>query len=210
MLIGKAMGSGGTDVSDTTATASDVVSPKKFHLADGTLATGSIQTKTSANMTASGLTVTAPAGYYASAASKTASDENLVAGNIKKNVVIFGVTGSYEGSGGGGLPVVSGMLNGSGDATLIITAPNGVDFSQYNRVVVYLVEGGSTNGDVLSTSYMGGRLIASLPVMFDGTSASFQSSLPLTTNFLSDRIVVQAPSSNFRFSQLYCYVAWKE
>ena len=30
------------------------------------------------------------------------SDENLVAGNIKKDVVILGTTGSYEGSGGSG------------------------------------------------------------------------------------------------------------
>ena len=29
-------------------------------------------------------------------------DANIVAGNIKKNVSILGVTGSYEGSGGGG------------------------------------------------------------------------------------------------------------
>lgn len=37
---------------------------------DGTKYTGDIQTKTSASLTASGATVTAPAGYYAEAASK--------------------------------------------------------------------------------------------------------------------------------------------
>ena len=40
------------------------------------------------------LTVTAPAGYYASAATKTCSDANLVSGNIKSGVTIFGVSGA--------------------------------------------------------------------------------------------------------------------
>ena len=63
--------------------------------------TASVNTRSSSDLTASTLTVTAPAGYYANAATKTLSDENLSAGNIKKDVVIFGVTGSYEGGGGG-------------------------------------------------------------------------------------------------------------
>ena len=52
--------------------------------------------RTSSSLTASGLTVTAPAGYYHSDATKTVTDSNLVASNIKKNVTIFGVTGDYE------------------------------------------------------------------------------------------------------------------
>ena len=39
--------------------------------ADGTKVTGSIQSKSSSDLTASGATVTAPAGYYSSAASKS-------------------------------------------------------------------------------------------------------------------------------------------
>jgi len=53
----------------------------------------------SSDLTASDLTVTAPSGYYHSSASKTLTDANLTAGNIKKDVTIFGVTGSYEASG---------------------------------------------------------------------------------------------------------------
>lgn len=55
--------------------------------------------RTSSDLSASTLTVTAPAGYYASAASTTLTDANLLATNIKKNTTIFGVTGSYEGAG---------------------------------------------------------------------------------------------------------------
>lgn len=52
----------------------------------------------SSDLTASNLTVTAPSGYYNSSASKTLTDANLVAGNIKSGVSIFGVTGSYAGA----------------------------------------------------------------------------------------------------------------
>ena len=61
----------GTDVSDTTATAGDVLSGKYFYTSAGTKTQGSIASKSSSNLTVSGATVTAPAGYYSSAASKS-------------------------------------------------------------------------------------------------------------------------------------------
>ena len=83
-----------TDITDTTATAGDVLSSKYFYTSGGTKTQGSIATKTSSDLTASVLTVTAPAGYYASAATKICSDANLVSGNIKSGVTIFGVSGA--------------------------------------------------------------------------------------------------------------------
>lgn len=59
------------DVSGVTATASDVLSGKKVVNSSGTVVTGSIPTKTSNDLTASGATVTVPAGYYASQTSKS-------------------------------------------------------------------------------------------------------------------------------------------
>ena len=53
------------------ATAADALQGKEFLDADGKKVTGTIETKTSSNLTASGATVSVPAGYYASAASKS-------------------------------------------------------------------------------------------------------------------------------------------
>lgn len=83
-----------TDVSDATAVAADVLSPKTIYKADGTKVAGSIATKTSSDLTASVLTVTVPVGYYATAASKTLTDASLVSGNIKSGATIFGVSGA--------------------------------------------------------------------------------------------------------------------
>ena len=82
------------DISDTTAAAGDVLSGKYFYKSTGEKTQGSIASKSSSDLQASVLTVTAPAGYYASAASKTLTDAALVSGNIKSGATIFGVSGS--------------------------------------------------------------------------------------------------------------------
>lgn len=53
------------------ATAADALSGKEFIDADGNKVTGTIATKTASNLSASGATVTVPAGYYASQATKS-------------------------------------------------------------------------------------------------------------------------------------------
>lgn len=64
---------GGSTLIDLTGddiTAASVLSGKKFHLPSGAPGTGSIPTKTASDLSASGKTVTVPAGYYATQATK--------------------------------------------------------------------------------------------------------------------------------------------
>ena len=112
--MGRAAASGGTDVSDTTATAADVLAGKAFHLADGTKTQGSIASKSAQTYTPTTADQTIAAGSYLAGAQTVKGDANLVAGNIKKDVTIFGVTGSHEGGGNQPTlfaPVVSGSVN---------------------------------------------------------------------------------------------------
>ena len=71
-IIGRAITfGGGTDTSEDTVVAGVLLNGYTAHDANGDPVTGNIPTKTSSDMEASGATVTAPAGYYASAQSKS-------------------------------------------------------------------------------------------------------------------------------------------
>ena len=73
-------------------------------------ATKQLTTQAAKTVTPSTSNQTAVAsGVYTTGAVSVAGDANLVAGNIKKGVSIFGVSGSYEG-GGGGANVATGTF----------------------------------------------------------------------------------------------------
>lgn len=65
------------DVTQKTVTENTMLNGVTSLKNDGTDITGNIQSKTSSDLTASGATVTAPAGYYGSAATKTVSSMTL-------------------------------------------------------------------------------------------------------------------------------------
>lgn len=81
-------------------TAGDVLAGKRFYNDQRQAVTGTIATKGASDVTADGPTVAVPPGYYPQAVNKTVSDPDLVPGNIKAGVDIFGVTGTFA----GGLP----------------------------------------------------------------------------------------------------------
>lgn len=86
----------------TDATADNVFEGKYFI----TRTAGSGESRIEGSITTqtlSPLNDTVAAGYYTATTLSTV-DSDLAGGNIKEDVVIFGKTGTYVGSGGGGLP----------------------------------------------------------------------------------------------------------
>ena len=73
------------DTTQKTVDAGKLLSGETALKNDGTGVTGNIATKTSSNLTASGATVTAPAGYYASDASKSVSTATQATPSISVN-----------------------------------------------------------------------------------------------------------------------------
>lgn len=89
MAIAKVILNGETqmDVTGKTVTAGSMLSGTTALKNDGTDITGNIESKSSADLTASGATVTAPAGYYASAASKSVASGSAGTPTASKGTV---------------------------------------------------------------------------------------------------------------------------
>ena len=85
-----------------SATAADVVSGKTFTSADGLKIAGAVPSKDAASYTPGTEDQIIASGTYLTGAQTVKGDANLIAGNIKKGVSIFGVAGSFDGPGGGG------------------------------------------------------------------------------------------------------------
>ena len=88
----------GLDTSDATATASDILSGKTAYV-NGQKITGSIASQSAQTITPGTTDKTISSGKYLSGTQTIKGDSNLLASNIKSGVSIFGVAGTYEGSG---------------------------------------------------------------------------------------------------------------
>ena len=84
----------GMDTSDATARAADILSPKTAYV-DGERITGSIPSKAAATYTPGAADQTIASGQYLSGTQTIKGDADLVAGNIKAGVEVFGVSGTF-------------------------------------------------------------------------------------------------------------------
>lgn len=135
------------DTSDATATASNILSGKTAYV-DGSLITGTIATKTSSNLTASGKTVTVPAGYYASTATKSVSTATQATPTI--SVSSSGViTASSTQS--------AGYVNsGTKSATYTLSSSDDSDFKASNiknGVTIFGITGTLSSKNLLQQTY---------------------------------------------------------
>lgn len=99
LIEGTANLSSGTDTSDATATASDLLNGVTAYGADGKI-TGTIPSISEQTITPGTSDQTIDSGNYLSGTQTIKGDANLIASNIKSGVSIFGITGTYEGSNG--------------------------------------------------------------------------------------------------------------
>ena len=120
------------------ATPEDVASGKTFSAGGGftmvgtaTASTPSLQEK-SVTPSATEQTVTPDSGYDGLSRVTVNGDVNLVSGNIKSGVSIFGVAGSFEGSGGGG-----GSSDNNCEAYHITSASATLNFKTTGTVKVW-------------------------------------------------------------------------
>lgn len=162
MAVSKVILNGTTlmDTTQKTVTAGSMLNGVTALKNDGTDITGNITSKTSSDLTASGATVTAPAGYYASSASKavasgTAGTPTATKGTVTNHSVsvtpsVTNTSGYITGGTKSGTAVtvsaselVSGTLSITDNGT-------GIDVTNYAAVDVSVSGGGIQTKSVTS------------------------------------------------------------
>lgn len=154
MAVSKVVLNGTTlmDTTQKTVTAETMLNGTTALKNDGTDITGNIATKTSSNMTVSGATVTAPAGYYASSASKsvatgTEGTPTATKGTVSNHQVtitpsVTNTTGYITGGTKTGTAVTVTASELASGSKSISANGTGIDVVGYSTVDVAVPSGG--------------------------------------------------------------------
>lgn len=141
-------------------TAADLLSGKQLIDSDGEVVTGTIPTKTSSNLSASGATVTVPAGYYASQASKAVASGSAKtpATTVTKNPSISVsssglITASVSGTQSVTPTVTAGYVSSGTAGTITVS---GSATKQLTVQAAQTITPGTSNKTIASGRYLTG------------------------------------------------------
>lgn len=140
--------------SDADVTAGKMLSGIVGYTNNGKV-TGSIQSQAAQTITPGASDKTIASGKYLSGTQTIKGDANLLAENIKKDISIFGVTGTYESSGSsGGKNVAQGTITGAG--TNAVTIDTGLNSFTTLLVVKDSFVSATTGIEILVVNGIGG------------------------------------------------------
>lgn len=152
-------GVAGTFTNDATAVAGDILSAKTAYV-NGSKVTGTILTKSAANLTANGATVTVPAGYYSTQVTKDVSSGSAFtpAVTITQNPTITVnanglITATYTGSSSITPTVTAGYI-AAGTAGTVSTS--GSNTSQLTTQAAQTITPTTTDQTIAAGKYLTG------------------------------------------------------
>lgn len=162
MAVAKVILNGTTliDTTQKTVTAGSMLNGVTALKNDGTDITGSIASKTSSDLTASGDTITAPAGYYASSASKSVSSGSAstpatsITANPSISVSSGGLITASVGASQSVTPTVSAGYVSSGTAGTV--SVSGSNTSQLTTQAAQTIHPSTTDQTIASGKYLTG------------------------------------------------------
>lgn len=180
-----AMPQGSATTPATSITANPTITASGGNISANVSTSQNITPTVSAGYVSSGTAGTATVSGSASVAATTL-DANLVAGNIKKDVSIFGVTGAYEG-GGGATPVTFAIYD-----------------SMAIGIVCYIDSSGTYHNEMMeppmspgAPSVSGTSIEGAMVAVFTGTQVSNYTNMTLLENIsLGSRAL-------YRYCQLF-------
>ena len=157
--------------------------------------TGSVTTKAAATITPGTTNQTIASGTYLTGTQTISGDANLVAGNIKKDTSIFGVTGTYEGSGGGG-----GTIQVATATKTLSSASSSIQFTGLSGEPTSFVVTSSSDQTTGGTKVVG--------VVYDGTSlhgiditTQAEADTGFTKSYSSGTLTITATTASFQANE---------
>ena len=195
-------------LSGDTVTASDMRYGVTAHDASGTAVTGNIVTKTQADLSASGDTVTAPAGYYASSASKSVASGSAatpaatitatptISVNSSTGVITASVSASQSVT-----PTVSAGYVSAGTAGTITAS--GSDTEQMSVQAAQTIHPSTTDQTIASGRYLTGNQTIKAVTVSGLSASNILSGVTVKIGDSTDDDCVASVSGSVSFQTIY-------